>query len=130
MRRQTDALQDTVRGILQAAQTGGAADPVPPVNPPEPDHDWLPDGLTEHIVRDRFGTGTKHVGTEIIEFGFDPKGVISNAWLARGAKDHAYPGIDDWWVLPEKETNRHVVTFDNGWVLTGTGTDRSSWTWL
>ena len=133
MRSQTDALQDAVRGILKAAQTGGTDEPIPPVDPPEPDHDWLPDGMTIDIVRALFGKGVRHNadGTET-EVVFDEKGVISNAWLARGAKDKAYPGFQEWWVTKDSATgkNRHVVAFNNGWVLFGDGADRSSWKWL
>ena len=131
IRSQTDELQDAVRGILKAAQTGGAADPVPPVNPPAPDHSWIPDGLTEEIVRNRFGRGVRHVGDQTSTFEFDMKGLISNAWLARGKKDGAYPSADEWWVLPGADgKTRNVVTFENGWVLIGDGGERSSWKWL
>lgn len=132
IRSQTDLFQDMIRGKLKAGQTGESVDPIPPVNPPEPDHDWLPDGMTEAIVRSLFGQGFKHnADGSRVTVEFDPKGVVSNAWLARGAKTGVYPAFDDWWAIPTSDGGvRNLVSFVNGWLLIGTGNDRSSWTWM
>lgn len=132
IRGQTSEFQDRIRGKLKAAQTGGAPAPVPPVNPPEPNHDWLPDNLTVPVVESLFGSGVRHnIDGSTTPVAFDAKGVISNAWLHRGAKEGVYPAFDDWWVVPGSEgRQRSIVSFINGWVLLGSDDTRVSWKWL
>lgn len=129
-RGQRSAFQDLVRGKLRAAQSGGAPDPVPPPNPIEPDHDWLPSGMTEPMVRKLFGRGTRYnADGSTSTFEFDPAGVISNAWLSRGSKQGLYPSASNWWRLPGDTLLRNLVSFSNGWVLEGNDGDRSTWEW-
>lgn len=130
-RSQRSHFQDMVRGKLKAGQVAGSSDPIPPPNPPAPDHDWLPDGLTEDQVEILFGTLTRHrPDGSTVEVGFDAQGVISNAWLGRGQKDKAFPEARDWWEMVDAEgVIRHVVSFANGWLLFGS-TGRDSWRWM
>lgn len=86
---QIDESQDRVRGLLKAAQTEtGDGTPIPPPTPPEPDHDKLPEGYTEAGLDKRFGTLVRIAldGTES-RSGFNMRGAISNAWIARGAEE-------------------------------------------
>lgn len=131
-RGQRSQFQDLVRGKLKAAQTqGGSTDPIPPVNPPQPDHSWIPDGMTEDVVEGLFGTLERvDMDGTVTNVGFDPKGVISNAWLARGAELKMYPQAQRWFKLKDGATTRNVVSFSSGWVLMGTDGDRGSWKWL
>jgi hypothetical protein len=136
-RAQRSQFQDIVRGKLKEAQTGEVTTDPPPVPPPtpiEPDHDWLPDGMTEKMVKGLFGTGIRYDpdGTET-EFAFDQKGLISNAWLSRGREDHIYPMAGSWWRMVDLTPGvglRNMVSFSNGWILVGTTGDRSTWKWL
>lgn len=132
-RGQRVQFQDMVRGKMRAAQTGGSTDPLPPVNPPEPDHEWLPDGMTEAVVNGLFGTGTRiDVDGSKKPYSFDPTGVISNAWLGRGAKEKLYPEAGNWYRVRDATLNvtRNIVSFTNGWVLMGSDGARDSWKWL
>lgn len=131
-RGQRSQFQDLVRGKLKAAQTqGGSTDPIPPVNPPQPDHSWIPDGMTEDVVEGLFGTLERvDMDGTVTNVGFDPRGVISNAWLARGAELKMYPQAQRWFKLKDGATTRNVVSFSSGWVLMGTDGDRGSWKWL
>ena len=129
-RGQRSQFQDMVRGKMKAGQVGATPDPVPPVTPPAPDHDWLPDGLTEAQVKILFGRGTRHNADGTTStFEFDPSGVISNAWLARGAKQSLYPAAAHWWKMKEEKLVRNVVSFSNGWVLEGEDGNRATWSW-
>lgn len=131
-RAQRSQFQDRVRGKLKAAQTKeGTTEPIPPVNPPQPDHSWIPDGMTEDVVEGLFGTLERvNPDGSVVEVGFDPKGIISNAWLARGADLKLYPEAQRWFKLQDGATVRNVVSFSSGWVLMGTDGDRASWKWL
>lgn len=131
IRAQTNVFQDMVRGKLKAAQVGAATDPIPPVNPPQPDHDWLPDGMTERVVEELFGRGFRqNIDGSRTEVAFDKNGIIGNAWLARGQKDKLYPKFSGWWVMQDGDQTRNLVSFSNGWVLMGSGGNRASWKWL
>lgn len=125
--------QDMVRGKMKAGQTGGSTDPIPPPNPPDPNHDWLPDGMTEEVVTGLFGSGTRiNVDHTTSSYGFDKTGVISNAWLGRGAKEKLYPKAGNWYRILDVTLGltRNIVSFTNGWVLMGTDGARDSWKWL
>lgn len=128
-RAERSQFQDLVRGKMRAAQTGGAPDPTPPPDPgPTPDHSWIPDGFTEQMVIGMFGVLTIIDPTGATSLApFDPKGLISNAWLARGKEEMVYPAAQKWWKTADK---KNVVTFSNGWVLIGNDGDRASWGWL
>lgn len=85
----TDELQDRVRAILNAAQTQATETPtVPPPVPVEQDHDAWPNGWTEADLSTRWGkprridlNGKRHVA------GFNARGPLSNAWVARAVKE-------------------------------------------
>lgn len=129
-RNQRHVFQSLVKGKLKAGQTGTDSGPVDPN--PQPDHSWLPKGLTVEIVRELFGTGEKHNpdGTTA-SFAFDEKGLISNAWLAEGTKTNQYPAALDWWRINDSNNQvvRNIVTFSNGRLLQGNDGDRASWSW-
>ncbi len=130
---QTDAYQDRARSIMKAAQTAVAVPaPTPPPAPvTNPGHTIYPAGMDEQKARAAFGTGRRinPDGTTHI-FGFDPKGLISNAWLAEGAKRGAFPAVRTWYVLGEGTERRDLVTFADGWELFSDAAVRSSWRWL
>lgn len=123
-----DELQGRVRAILKTAQTAGPPpvdtppEPVPPATPVRPDHGWWPQGYELATLVARFGTLTRHdpAGTTRA-FGFDPEGVVSNAWVARGVAERRtakrLPPAGDWWVLPTTGEPSDVVTFASGWTL-------------
>jgi cell wall-associated NlpC family hydrolase len=126
-RSQRHQFQSMVKGKMRAGQTGSAPDPIDPK--PQPNHEWLPRGLTEEVVRELFGRGTRHnIDGTATPFEFDMKGLISNAWLARGNKLNLFPSVKDWWVVDD-EVDRNIVTFEGGWVLQGNSGDRSAWKW-
>lgn len=131
IRAQTDAVQDLTRGKLRAAQTGGRPDPIPPVEPPAPDHDRLPTGMDLDLARQMFGTGMKHDADGVkTGFGFNLTGAIGNAWLARAAKVKAYPEAEGWYQFADAAGNvREVVTFMNGWTL-WRANEREGWRWM
>ncbi len=122
-----DELQGRIRAILKTAQTEGpppadAPPPVPPATPVTPDHGWWPQGYDLATLTTRFGALTRHdpSGTTR-ELGFDPKGVVSNAWVARGVAERRtakrLPPARDWWILPTAGDPSDVVTFAAGWTL-------------
>ena len=130
-----DEIQARVRQILKAGQTlQPAASPLPPESPVEGNHGW-PAGYDLATLRTRFGTLTRHNadGTEE-RFAFDPNGVISNAWVARGAKegrtDAKLPRALHWWMLrADADQAYDLVTFDDRWTLFRA--DRHvAWRWL
>jgi hypothetical protein len=54
--------------------------------------------------------------------GFDPKGVISNAWVARGVAEQLtvrqLPAARDWWSHPAgANAQLDLITFANRWIL-------------
>ena len=129
---QRTAFQDRVRGKMKSAQLGGSPEPVPTPNPPDPNHNWLPSGMTPEIVRELFGVGIRIDvdGTETT-FGFDINGIISNAWLAQGEKHKMYPSVQFWWRIsdPAQVVIRNMVSFSNGWILDGENGNRATWKW-
>lgn len=118
-----DRIQARIRAILKAAQTGaGGEDGLPPVEPIRPDHAWWPQGYDLAALRERFGHLERHLpdGTER-RMGFDPTGVISNAWVARGVVERlpvvGLPRARDWWSHETSTGPVDLVTFDRNWLL-------------
>lgn len=121
-----DELQARVRQILKAGQTLGSdpgGPPVPPGRPVTPDHAWWPQGYDLATLAARFGTLPRHnLDGSVSRFTFDPKGVISNAWVARGVQERRtaaqLPRAVHWWVLrAEAEQVYDLVAFADRWVL-------------
>jgi hypothetical protein len=129
-------LQDAVRGLLRQYQTATAPPveppkPTPPPEPVEPDHEEYPEGMTKETVTKLFGVLIRHNpdGTTK-EFRFNPKGLVSNAWLARGRSERMYPAGKDWYVQMGPGTKkREIIQFQNGWVFTQANVDEP-WVWL
>jgi hypothetical protein len=137
VRKLTDAYQDPTRAIMRAAQIGAEVIgrvPAPPSPNPEP----KPVGI-ESMVAWQFGSTTRTLADGTLErwrpedpprrFAFDPKGVISNAWLQRSNREGVYPRISDWRQF-RTETGEmcDVVLFTNGWTIRRFG-ERGLWTW-
>lgn len=121
--REVDRIQDRVRAILKVAQTALDETPVqPPVEPVTPDHDWWPQGYGIAELRERFGHLTRHLPDgSTRRMGFDPVGVISNAWVARGVAEQLdvreLPRGRDWWSHKTGATTVDIATFERGWTL-------------
>jgi len=120
-----DEIQDRVRQILKSAQTGEVAtDPVAPAAPIRPDHEWWPQGYDLATLTGRFGLLDKRQpgATAPSRHGFDPRGAIGNAWVARGVAERLrardLPAPRTWWALDGAAgLARDVVVFDGGWTL-------------
>jgi hypothetical protein len=119
-----DDIQSRIRAILKAAQTGDDGSPVvPPPSPQKPDHAWWPQGYAIDALAERFGGLTRHLaGHKTQRMGFDPKGVISNAWVARGVAEQLtvrqLPAAREWWSHPTgKDGQLDLITFTNRWIL-------------
>lgn len=119
-----DELQARIRQILKAGQSQSPApSPLPPAVPVRPDHAAWPAGYTLSTLRERFGALTRHnEDGRTGRFAFDPSGVISNAWVARGAAEgraaERLPGALHWWVLrADSDQAYDLVTFDGRWTL-------------
>lgn len=115
-----DEIQARVRAILKAGQAPEV--PGEPL-PPRPDHGAWPAGYEVRALAERFGVLTRHgVDGSSRAFRFDPKGVISNAWAARGAAEglpaERLPRALDWWQLrAEAGREMDVIAFDGRWTL-------------
>jgi hypothetical protein len=101
----------------------------------KPDHAWWPQGYDLATLTERFGRLPRHLpdGTTRT-YGFDPKGVISNAWVARGVAEQRradqLPRALGWWVLKAAEDQTHeIVAFDDRWVLFRPD-PHVVWTWI
>jgi hypothetical protein len=133
-----DEIQERVRQILKAGQTLGTP-PVETPKPPErPDRPWWPQGYDLAILRDRFGALERiEPDGSVHRAPFDERGVISNAWIARGVQEQRaperLPRARVWWVLQdgEGETTRRydLVTFDDRWTLFRPER-HVAWTWI
>ncbi len=117
-------IQNRVRQILKAAQTAEEVEgPLPPITPPDPNHNWWPAGYDAPSLAARFGVLQQHFpdGT-ITPRPFDPNGVISNAWSYRGAAEkravNQLPRPLDWWVLQSGNGQTYdLINFEEHWVL-------------
>ncbi|MGH2531127.1 MAG: hypothetical protein ACRDJW_02360 [Thermomicrobiales bacterium] len=120
-----DEIQARVRQILKAAQTGAAnPSPIPhPPSPTTPNHDWWPRGYDLATISARFGVLTRHAPDgATTPYRFDPTGVISNAWVARGVQERLrakeLPRALHWWTLRADERQScDLVMFADRWTL-------------
>lgn len=133
-------IQDRVRAILKAGQTlTDVGEPVPPVVPPEPDHDdWHPYSLRG--LRSRYSTFpvTQADGTEQTSKWHD-HGSIPNAWVARArAEGHTRAGTIPTplrgFIARDKDgIEQMIVTFDgkgkDNWTLYRPAKE-VAWRWL
>ena len=83
----------------------------------------------------RFGGLTRHLANGTTRrMSFNVRGVISNAWVARGVAEQMairqLPAARDWWSHPAGLGDRtDLVTFSNGWVLARPERE-VAWRWL
>jgi hypothetical protein len=118
-----------IRAILEEHQTGNPPSaPGAGALPPPPEFPY-PAGMSYAEARAFFGTGIRYDrdGAEIGKAAFDPKGVVSNAWLARGKEERAYPRLVE---LRERADGGAYARFANGWVLVRPAASRAGWFWL
>ncbi len=129
-------IQQRVRQILKAGQE--LSSPVATMTPPpqaRPDAPWWPQGYDIEILRARFGALERsEPGGSVTPAPFDERGVISNAWIARGVQEKRtaaqLPRALRWWVLESDNDQRHdLVTFDERWVLFRPD-PAVAWTWI
>jgi hypothetical protein len=112
-------IQARVRQILKAAQTRQPAPaPVPPAAPVTPNHDWWPRGYDLATLTERFGTLPREGPDGAATYRFDPTGVISNAWVARGVQEQRrareLPRARRWWTLrADADQTYDLVAFDD-----------------
>ncbi|MEZ4500271.1 MAG: hypothetical protein R2839_09370 [Thermomicrobiales bacterium] len=133
-------MQNRIRQILKTAQQ--LSDAVATTSIPSagdgidrPDDEWWPQGYDIPSLQKRFGTLRRIAvdGTERLA-PFDPVGVISNAWVARGVQEQRtvaqLPRALTWWVLQaDHDQSCDLVTFDDRWTLFRP--DRHvAWTWI
>ncbi len=131
-----DEIQARIRQILKAGQSGQPAmTPLPPESPISVDHGLWPSGWDVKSLAGRFGALTQHREDGSTQsFPFDPAGVISNAWVARGAAEgrtlRQLPKALHWWVLRADDDQAYdLVTFDDRWTLFRP--DRNvAWRWI
>ena len=129
-----DELQVRIRAILKAAQTGDAGPPGSPL-PPMPDHAWWPQGYAVDELTARFGGLARRLANgKTRRMGFDVRGVISNAWVARGVAEQLtvrqLPTARDWWTHPAGAGGQiDIITFSNRWVLVRLDQD-VAWRWV
>lgn len=131
-----DEIQDAVRGLLKAGQTHTEGDPIPPVEPPSPDHDAYPNGWSAEDLKKRFGRLKRHLKDGKVKTqGFNPKGPISNAWVSRAASE-GIKKVDEvpkplgWWDLDaDKDQQAAIIVFDRYWTLYRP-TATTAWRWV
>ena len=125
VRDRIDELQERIREILKSAQTVAepmVANGVAPISQ-RPDQPWWPQGYDLPTLRERFGVLDRFESDgSITPARFDDRGVISNAWIARGVQEQRRPELlprpQTWWVLKDDdEPRRDLVTFEEGWTL-------------
>jgi hypothetical protein len=132
-----DEIQNRVRQILKAGQAaGGSRQPeTPPLPAPLPDAPWWPQGYDPETLRERFGLLERlNLDGSTTRAPFDERGVISNAWIARGVQEqraaNELPKALKWCVLRADADQRYdLVTFDDRWTLYRP--DQSvAWQWI
>lgn len=129
VRSRIDEIQARVRAILKAAQTQTEGTPAekPPV-PIERDHDKLPNGWTLEQLTSRFRRPVyEQIDGTRERVGFNLKGSISNAWLARAVNE----GITEIRDLPVPQRMIDIAQPDSGLVSTVVAFDgRGSDNWM
>ena len=153
LRGLTDAYQDRARAIMRAWQTAPPMPapptapgplPLPPVPPAVPVRPRVPyaSGQDLAVAAWQFGSTERLLLDGAVEvvpgtdgarrYVFDPAGVVSNAWLARGHAEGEFPAITAWRQFPPMAADsppREAVRFANGWTLWSPGLGRG-WFWL
>jgi hypothetical protein len=124
-------VQAVARGEMKRWQTlaDGPSEPLPPEVPEQPEIPALPGGISVADAARRFGTLVKHTPdgkTKVAPF--DPRGVISLAWLHRCVATGDWPEAEDWWALSDSGKTLDIITFSNYWQLIRTG-DRQALMW-
>ena len=137
-------IQARVRQILRAAQTlDPDPAPAPEPEPLRPDHAWWPQGYDLATLRERFGALERvHPDGRTARYGFDPGGVISNAWVARGVAERRtaaqLPRPLRWWTLTatgddpdtrSADQTYDLVVFAERWALFRPD-GRVAWAWV
>lgn len=144
MRDQTSVQIAAIRGVLKAAQTGvgtqapGKVVPIPA--DPADVRVLVPYSTKEDtaFLRRRFGSaikiradGTAELGADgkPRRYGYDPKGVVSNAWINRSLEDQAFPSLIG--VFETAQDERIVTTFEfqDGRALIDVNDDKRGWYW-
>jgi hypothetical protein len=129
-----EELQERIRVILKTAQTGDARLPATPVQA-QPEQVWWPQGYAIDELIAQFGGVLHHRADGTTRrMGFDARGVISNAWVARGVAEQLtvrrLPPPRDWWSHPiGKGDQVDLVTFSTGWLLVRPARD-VAWRWV
>ena len=113
-------LQAVAKGEMKKWQTQADGPSVPevPEVPDQPEVPTLPGGISVAEATKRFGTLTKHTPdgkTKVAPF--DPKGVISLAWLHRCVETGEWPEAQDWFALSDSGKALDIITFSNDWQL-------------
>jgi hypothetical protein len=134
-----DEIQSRIRQILKGGQTlGKPAEPAPSPSSPGPNrptHDWWPQGYDLALLKERFGVLERlNLDGTVTPAPFDERGVISNAWVARGVQERRtarqLPHDLRWWVLrADADQTYDLVTFDDRWVLFRPD-QHVAWTWI
>jgi hypothetical protein len=130
LRNNISRFQDEARAIMKQHQAVDVTVPEPtPVEPKPPS--IYPKGMDLAKARQFFGKMRDHSVSPVKERGFNEKGAISLAWLARGAKEKAYPEARDLFVVANDDAKQvlELVTFGNGWLLIRRA-DRAGWQWV
>lgn len=113
-------VQAVARGEMRRWQTMSSTpgEPLPPSVPEQPEIPELPGGLTVEEATSRFGVLVKHTPDgKTKRAPFDPRGVISLAWLHRCVETGEWPQAEDWWALSDSGSALDIVTFSNDWQL-------------
>lgn len=114
VRRLTSRLIRRVGETLRVAQTDVVVAPPRPgpvPAPPGPGLD-LPDGATVADLASWFG-GVMAPGGSGRRYGFDPAGVLSRAWLARGRRSGVWPALE----RVDRDDRTLVFRFADGWTV-------------
>ncbi len=123
-------VQAAARGEMKRWQTGaaGPAMPIPPSVPEQPEIPALPGGLSVAEATRRFGALVKRTPDGKTKLApFDPRGVISLAWLHRAVATGEWPVAEDWWALSDSGQTLDIVTFSNDWMLIRTAGRQGLW---
>ncbi len=128
VRARTESLIVRVRAILKAAQTAAVETaatppvvvkpaPVPtPVPAAPPTALLLPPGVNLAMVQGWFGKATSN-GDKAMTFSFDPNGILTKLWLARGKRLGVWPQLSE----VTQSGNARVFRFSDGFTVIAEG---------
>ncbi len=134
VRDRIDEIQERIRQILKAGQSV-SSDPAAVAPIAVPDRPWWPQGYDLSTLKDRFGVLERiEPDGSVTPARFDDRGVISNAWIARGVQEQRGPATLPrpltWWVLKnDNGPRRDLITFDDRWTLFRPD-PAVAWTWI